>query len=113
MEVNDNLLKEILESHLQDTLSRILPATIKKVISNNQLFIGQDFISINEAIQRYRLSRRTIYNYHSKGYITLHTSEGKTFISVRDLEGHIKRNPLHFYTSDLIESHTIEIHCIG
>lgn len=94
MRLNEEFLKELLENYFQRSLSYILPTVVRDVVSKNTLFLGQDFIPLKEVTRRYQLSRRTIYNYHSKKYITLYTSEGKTFLSVRELESHIKNNPL-------------------
>lgn len=94
MEVSKAMIKEMLGCYLQTTLAELMPTIISDAIKQNDLFIGQDFISIEEGTRRYNICRKTLYNYHNKGYITLHSSEGKTFVSVRELESHIKRNPL-------------------
>lgn len=94
MKLDDKVLKEILETYFQSSFGNILSAVVQDVVSNNKLFVGQDFIPLKEAMRRYQLSRRTMYNYHCKKYITLYTSEGKTFVSLSELENHIKCNPL-------------------
>jgi ACT domain-containing protein len=94
MEFPKQLFKEMLGSYLETALSSLLPDIIKDAVKGNDLLIGQDFVSIKEAIRRYNLCRKTIYNYHNKQYITLRSSEGKTFVSIKELEAHIKRNPL-------------------
>jgi hypothetical protein len=94
MEFSKQLMKEMLGSYLETTFSKILPALINEAIHTNDLFIAQDFVSLQEATSRYSLCRKTLYNYHNKGYITLHSSEGKTFVSIRELENHIRKSPL-------------------
>lgn len=94
MDMSKQLLKEMLGSYLKTTFSEILPSLITKALQGNDLLTGQDFISLEEATRRYSLCRKTLYNYHNRGHITLHSSEGKTFVSIRELEAHIKRNPL-------------------
>ena len=89
MELSKQFLKEVFGNYLETAFAQMLPSIIKDAIQNNDLFVGQDFVSIEEATRRYHLSRKTIYNYHKKGYITLHTSDGKTFVSIRELEAHI------------------------
>lgn len=94
MEFSKQLFKEMLGNYLETAFSALLPSIIKEALHKNDLLIGQDFIPIQEAAKRYNLCRKTIYNYHNKHYITLHSSEGKTFVSIRELEAHIKKNPL-------------------
>lgn len=94
MEISKELIKEMLGCYLKTTFKELLPVLLKEAIASNDLFIGQDFVSIEEATRRYNICRRTIYNYHKRGYITLCSSEGKTFVSIRELENHIRRNPL-------------------
>jgi hypothetical protein len=94
MEFSKQLMKELLGSYLETTFSKVLPGLISEAIQSNDLFIAQDFVSVQEAIRRYSLCRKTLYNYHNKGYITLHSSGGKTFVSIRELEAHIKKHPL-------------------
>jgi ACT domain-containing protein len=94
MEFSKQLMKEMLGSYLESTFSKILPQLIHDAIQANDLFIAQNFVSIQEASRRYNLCRKTLYNYHNKGYITLHSSEGKTFMSIRELENHIKKRPV-------------------
>jgi ACT domain-containing protein len=57
--------------YFKGEFSKILPEVVKDVIKNNPLFVGQEFVSVKAAMNRYNLSRRTIYNYHNGGYITL------------------------------------------
>lgn len=94
MELSKQFLKEVLGNYLETAFSQMLPSIIQDAIKNNDLLVGQDFVSIEEAARRYSLCRKTIYNYHKKSYITLHSSEGKTFVSIRELEAHIRKNPL-------------------
>jgi ACT domain-containing protein len=94
MEISKELIKEMLSSYLKTTFKELLPVLLKEALTSNDLFVGQDFVSIEEASRRYNICRRTIYNYHKRGYITLCSSEGKTFVSIRELETHIRRNPL-------------------
>lgn len=94
MELTDQFVKKIFGDYFKSEFSKILPEVIRETIKANPLFIGQEFISIKNVMIRYNLSRKTIYNYHNRGHITLHTSDGKTFISIVELEAHIKNNPL-------------------
>jgi hypothetical protein len=94
MEISKELIREMLSSYLKTTFKELLPALLKEALTSNDLFVGQDFVAIEEATRRYNICRRTIYNYHKRGYITLCSSEGKTFVSIRELEDHIRKNPL-------------------
>jgi ACT domain-containing protein len=94
MDLSKVLIKEMLGCYLQTTFKELLPSLLSEAIKSNDLFIGQDFISLDEAVRRYGVCRKTLYNYHNRNYITLHSSEGKTFVSVRELEDHIRKNPL-------------------
>jgi ACT domain-containing protein len=94
MEISKELIKEMLSCYLQKTFKELLPALLKEALTSNDLFVGQEFVSIEEATRRYNICRRTIYNYHKRGYITLCSSEGRTFVSIRELENHIRKNPL-------------------
>lgn len=94
MEFSKQLLKEVFASYLETAFSQMLPSIIQDAIKNNDLLVGQDFVSIEDAARRYNLCRKTIYNYHKKGHITLHGSEGKTFVSIREMEAYIRKNPL-------------------
>jgi len=94
MEFSKQLLREMLGSYLKTTFSEVLPEIIRESFKNSDLLTGQDFVCLEEASSRFRLCRKTLYNYHNKGYITLHSSEGKTFVSIRELEAHIRKHPL-------------------
>jgi hypothetical protein len=94
MEFSKQFMKDVLSAYFKSSFSKHLPAAIDEALANNDLFVFQNFVPLKEASRRYSLSRKTLYNYHNRGYITLHSSEGKTFVSVRDLEAHINRNPL-------------------
>ncbi len=94
MELTDQFLRKMVGEYFKAEFSKILPEVVKEVIKDNPLFIGQEFVSIRTAMERYDLSRRTIYNYNNRGYITLHSSEGKTFVSVLQLEEHIRKHPI-------------------
>lgn len=89
----DRILAQLLEESLQRTLREIMPNVIKDIISKYPL-ASQEFIAIEEAASRYHLSKRTFYNYHKRHYITLRSTEGKTFVSIIELENHIKNNPI-------------------
>ena len=94
MDFRDKMMKEVFETYFKNVLSELLPNAVSEAITSSNIMKRQEFISLNRAIKRYNLSRKTFYNYHQRGYITLHSSEGKTFVSVIDLENHIKNNPL-------------------
>ena len=70
-----------------------MPNVIKEIINKYPL-ASQEFIALEEAASRYHLSKRTFYNYHKRHYITLRSTEGKTFVSIIELENHIKNNPI-------------------
>ena len=86
MDFSRQLFKEMLATYLETKFSQILPVLIAEAIQGTDLLIGQDFISLDEATRRYHLCRKTLYNYHNKSYIT--------FVSIRELEAHIKKHPL-------------------
>lgn len=92
MNAKDEFLKEIFEGFFRKSLTDLLPTVLKESIKKS--VVSQEFISINRAVKKYNLSRRTLYNYHERKYITLHTTEGKTFVSIVELEDHIRKNPL-------------------
>ena len=94
MAFKDQIMKEVFETYFRKVLSELLPNALSEAIASSSVMKRQEFISLSRAIKRYNLSRKTFYNYHQRGYITLHSSEGKTFVSVTDLENHIKNNPL-------------------
>lgn len=94
MNLPKQFIKELFNNYLDNTFSKVLPEIVKDVLSKNNWFAGQDFVSINEACKRYNLCRKTLYNYHNKKYITLYSSDGKTFVSITELENHIMKNPL-------------------
>jgi hypothetical protein len=94
MELPKQLIKEMLAAYFESSFSKLLPSLISEALRGNDLLVFQNFVSIEEAARRYNLCRKTLYNYHNKRYITLYSSEGKTFVCIRELEAHIKRNPL-------------------
>ncbi len=94
MDLTKQLMREMLGSYLSSTFSQILPDLLNEALKSSDLLIGQDFVSLEEATRRYNICRKTLYNYHNKKYIMLHSSEGKTFVSIRELENHIRKNPL-------------------
>lgn len=77
MEISKELIKEMLSCYLKTTFKELLPVLLKEVLTSNDLFIGQEFVSLEEATKRYSICRRTIYNYHKRGYITLCSLEGE------------------------------------
>jgi len=58
MEISKELIKEMLTCYLKATLKELLPLLLKEAIASNDLFIGQDFVSIEEATRRYNICRR-------------------------------------------------------
>jgi redox-regulated HSP33 family molecular chaperone len=92
MNIKDEFLKEVFENYFQKSLGDLLPTVLTEAIRKS--VVRQEFISLNKATKKYNLSRRTLYNYHERRYITLHTTEGKTFVSIVELEDHIRKNPL-------------------
>lgn len=91
---SEKFIIQLLEDSLQRALKSMLPQIIGELMSKNQFFIGQEFIWIDEAANRYNLSKRTLYNYHHRQYITLRSTDGKTYVSILELEAHIKNNPI-------------------
>ena len=58
MELSKQFLKEVFASYLETAFSQMLPSIIQYAIKNNDLLVGQDFASIEEAARRYvRFSR--------------------------------------------------------
>jgi len=94
MELAEPFLKKLIGDYFKSEFSKILPKVVQEAVKDNPLFIGQEFIHIQAAMERYNLSRKTIHNYHNRGYITLHSTEGKTFVSVPQFEAHIRSHPL-------------------
>lgn len=94
MEFPKQFLRDLFESYMQNTFSKVLPEIVKESLAHDAIVVRQEFIALDEACKRYNLSRKTLYNYHKKKYITLCSSEGKTFVSIFELEAHIKKNPL-------------------
>lgn len=94
MDISKDMMRKLLSCYLQTTFKEVLPGLLKEALGTADLFVGQDFISIEEATRRYSICRKTIYNYHNRKYITLCSSEGRTFLSIRELENHIRSNPL-------------------
>lgn len=94
MDLQEKMMKEIFETYFRNVLSELLPNALNEAIASSDILKRQEFISLSRAIKRYNLSRRTLYNYHQREYITLYSSQGKTFVSVTELENHIKNNPL-------------------
>lgn len=94
MEMSEQFLKRMITDYFKSEFSKVLPEIIKESVKSNPLFVGQEYVHIQTAMQRYNLSRKTLYNYHKRGYITMHTTEGKTFISILELETHIRNHPL-------------------
>lgn len=92
MDIKEDFFRLVFESYFRKVLSDLLPNALKDALPAS--IIRQEFISLSRAIKRFSLSRRTFYNYHQRGYITLYRSEGKTFVSVIELENYIKKNPL-------------------
>lgn len=100
MNTKDDIIKQVFRSCIHNALSDLLPGALEEALRSGALK-AQEFISLNRATKKYNLCRKTLYNYHRKGYITLHSSEGKTFVSIRDLENHIRNNPLPRHIDEL------------
>lgn len=82
MNIKDEFLREVFENYFQKSLGELLPTILAESIKKS--VVRQEFISLNKAIKKYNLSRRTLYNYH----------ERKTFVSIVELGEHIRKNPL-------------------
>jgi ACT domain-containing protein len=94
MDLPKQFIRELFDNYLQNSFAKILPGIVKEALSHDALVKRQEFIALDEACKRYSLSRKTLYNYHKRKYITLCSSEGKTFVSIFELEAHIRKNPL-------------------
>jgi ACT domain-containing protein len=94
MDFPKQFLRELFESYMQNSFAKILPEIVKETLVHDAIIARQEFIALDEACRRYSFSRKTLYNYHKRKYITLRSSEGKTFVSIFELEEHIRRNPL-------------------
>ena len=68
MEFSKQLMKEMLGAYFETTFSKILPGLLAEALKSNDLFVAQDFVSIDEATKRYNICRKTLYNYHNKQY---------------------------------------------
>ena len=55
MDFSKQLMKEMLGAYLETTFSKILPSLVGEALQGNDLFVGQDFVSIEEATRRYNL----------------------------------------------------------
>lgn len=93
MDLREQFVKEIFEGYFSRSFTRILPGLINKAIQDSATH-RQEFLPIKEVCKQYNLSLRTLYNYHKKGYITLRTTERKTFVSVFELDEHIRNHPV-------------------
>jgi ACT domain-containing protein len=94
MSAKDDFFKQVFESYFHNVLIELLPKVMKNVLSEPSILKQQDMIPLCKAVESYDLSRKTFYNYHDRGYITLRTSGGKTFVSMSELENHIRSHPL-------------------
>ncbi|HPM31474.1 MAG TPA: hypothetical protein PLJ60_14150 [Chryseolinea sp.] len=93
MDLREQFVREIFESYFTRSFTRILPALIRNAIQDSNLH-RQEFVPIHQVSKQFDISLRTLYNYHKKGYITLRTTERKTFVSVFELEEHIRKHPV-------------------
>lgn len=67
MNIKNEFLKEVFENYFRNALRELLPTVLTKSMKNS--VVRQEFISLNKAIKKYDLSRRTLYNYHERKYI--------------------------------------------
>jgi len=93
MDLREQFVREIFESYFTRSFTRILPPMIRAAIQDSNLN-RQEFVPLNQVCKQYDLSRKTLYNYHNKGYITLRTTERKTYVSIFELEEHIRKHPI-------------------
>ncbi len=92
--IDEKFIRDVFIKYFQSALERAIPEVIQSVSKTNPLFAGQEFISLKETMRRYDLSKRTLYNYHSRGHITLRSSGGKTFVSIVELDNYLRINPV-------------------
>ncbi|MCE2936433.1 MAG: hypothetical protein ACK5V5_00340 [Cyclobacteriaceae bacterium] len=94
MEKTEVFLREMITKQLNE----LLPRVVESVVRNNPLFVGQEFISLSEAIKRYGIAASTLRNYHRAGAITLRRclseKRSRLFVSVVELERQLRENPL-------------------
>jgi ACT domain-containing protein len=69
MNIKDEFFREVFENYFQKSLGELLPTILADLIKKS--VVKQEFISLTKAIKKYNLSRRTLYNYHERKYITL------------------------------------------
>lgn len=93
MDLREQFVREIFESYFTRSFTRVLPSLIKTAIQESHLQ-RQEFLPIKQVSKQFNISLRTLYNYHNKGYITLRTTERKTFVSIFELEEHIRQHPV-------------------
>jgi hypothetical protein len=53
MELSKQFLKEVLGNYLETAFSKFLPEVIKEAVNKSDLFVGQHFVAIEEAVRRY------------------------------------------------------------
>jgi ACT domain-containing protein len=69
MNIKDEFFREVFENYFEKSLGELLPTILADLIKKS--VVKQEFISLTKAIKKYNLSRRTLYNYHERKYITL------------------------------------------
>ncbi|MEO7988639.1 MAG: hypothetical protein ABI663_03805 [Chryseolinea sp.] len=74
----EKIFRDLFEKSLNASFEAIL-LTLINAIRQNGHADRQEFLPINEIVKRYDISKRTLYNYHHKGYITLHTTKNIYF----------------------------------
>lgn len=94
MDLPKQFLRDLFENYMHNSFAKVLSEIVKETLGRDTTVARQEFIALDEACKRYNFSRKTLYNYHKKKYITLCSSEGKTFVSIFELEAHIRKNPL-------------------
>lgn len=93
MDLREQFVREIFEGYFTRSFTKILPGLIRKAMQESNLY-RQEFVPIDYVAKQYNIAKRTLYNYHNKGYITLRKTERKTFVSVFELEEHIRKHPV-------------------
>lgn len=94
MKETEIYLRELISTQLVE----LLPRVVESFVENSPNLIGQQFISIREASQRYGLATSSLRSYHKVGAITLRRAlkgkRSKLFVSIVELETYLKSNPL-------------------
>jgi hypothetical protein len=75
-----------------------LRASLENFFNEKVIYVGQEFKPVKQVMKSYDLSASSIRNYHHQGIISLRRAlpekRSRLFISVIELETHLRNNPL-------------------